>query len=123
MSRRILVAVLIVLMLSVSLPVSAKIREVIKEDYDVLWSAAVRLIRVDKDWVLTDKDKDTGFIIFRYRAKPTNESRATIEILADKSDSKKTGLRWVVQVSIPAVSSIEERMLISDLKSKLREER
>ena len=104
-----------------TLAVHAKTREGIKVEYSTLWSAAVRLIRVDKNFEIIDKDKETGYILFRYQGLNIKPCRSSIEIMADKGKREKEE-RFIIQVSVPGASSIEERMLISDLKKKLREE-
>ncbi|RJO66478.1 MAG: hypothetical protein C4523_12390 [Myxococcales bacterium] len=122
--RRILVIVIVAalsLMLC-EIPLWAKSRDRVAESFDVLWSAAVRLIRVDKNWKIVDKDKETGFIIFEYQSKESS-SQASVEILKDAAPEEKNVSRFVVQVSIPSASSIEERLLIDELKRKIQEER
>ncbi len=104
------------------LPAQAKVRESISENYDNIWSAAVRFIRVDKDWKILDKDKDAGFIVFMYTSEQGEASRASIELMKDADNPDKAKAAFVIQVSIPKSSSIQERMLITDLRAKIREE-
>jgi len=53
----------------------AKSRESFRVDYDSLWSTAVRLLRVDYDAKIVDKDKETGYVVFLLKDVHGKESR------------------------------------------------
>lgn len=98
----------------------AKTTESVPGEYDAVWSTAVKLIRVDYDMKVVDKDKDAGFVIFLYKDNRGKESRATLEITHEKTDDKSAASQRIV-VNIPGASSLEERAFITDLRRKLRD--
>ncbi|MGH7269493.1 MAG: hypothetical protein ACREJ3_03605, partial [Polyangiaceae bacterium] len=46
--------------------------------YDRTWNAALRLVRVDNGWKVTEKDEGSGYLLFEYSSpespKPTSGS-------------------------------------------------
>lgn len=99
----------------------AKTKESLRAEYDTLWSAALRLLRVNLDLKVLDKDKETGYIVFLYKDATVKESRATMEIKRDEKRSKDAENSCTVQVTISGASSTEERGLINELRRKLQE--
>lgn len=118
-----------IVFLSLCAPLHAKTRKMMNWDYSTLYNTTVRLIRVDMNWEIEDKDRDAGFIIFKYVGKSKKILRATVEFIKDETgensdaEGKSPITSVIVQVSIPGVSSVEERMLIDDLNKKLHEEK
>jgi hypothetical protein len=59
------IPVLLVLFVLPSLAQAESKRD-LSYSFGTIWSAAVRYIRVDKRFVLGDKDKETGYMLFTY---------------------------------------------------------
>ena len=129
MKKVILFLLVSIIFLYLCAPLHAKTRKIMKWDYSTLYNTTVRLIRVDMNWEIVDKDKDAGFIIFKYSSKSKKFLRASIEFIReetgenDDAGEKSLATSVIIQVSIPGVSSVEERMLIDDLNKKLHEEK
>ncbi|MBL8681413.1 MAG: hypothetical protein JNK05_19705 [Myxococcales bacterium] len=82
------------------------------------WNATVRLVRVDLGFTITERDRETGFVLFTYRD-TTRTSAASIEIIpADVGGV--VGVRVVVQV--PQMPTYMERHLLTRLDRKLHED-
>jgi hypothetical protein len=86
--------------------------------YEQVWSAAVRMVRVDLRMPVTDRDQELGFILFDYvdgrRSLP-----GSIELLRTPVDGQEQ-IRVTMQV--PAMPSYVERMLLDRLQRKLVED-
>ena len=86
--------------------------------YEQVWSAALRLLRVDYGFPIRDRDEDVGFVLFDYvgtgRAVP-----GSLEVVRTRQND-----RDVVRVTlnIPAMPAYVERMILDKLQRKLREE-
>ncbi|MBX3249440.1 MAG: hypothetical protein KF901_19850 [Myxococcales bacterium] len=86
--------------------------------YDQVWSASLRLLRVDYGFPLRDRDENLGYVLFDYvdggRSVP-----GSFEVVRTRQ-----GEREVVRVTvnIPAMPSYVERMILDKLQRKLREE-
>ncbi len=90
--------------------------------YDKVWSAAVRLIRVDRGWELIDKDKEAGYILFKFAGDNAITCRSSVELVKESTKGSKEGSRVKVIVGIPCGSSLEEHGVLTDLFRKVREE-
>lgn len=125
MSRTVTRSLLILVGLALLLQTSA-LHAVSKESYpvayDQLWSCVVRLLRVNEGFDVTDQDKDAGYIVFTYKSQTGQTSRATVEIFPEGALPRSEAKRLIVQITLSGASSIEERMLLSALQKKLREE-
>lgn len=82
------------------------------------WNAAVRLVRVDMNFAITERDRETGFLLFTYRD-TTRASAASLELIpADVGGV--VGVRVIAQ--IPSMPSYMERHLLTRLDRKLHED-
>jgi len=83
-----------------------------------VWTAAVRLLRIDLGCPITEKDKEEGYFFFDY---PTESGPVpgTIELIRLRVRGVE-GVKVVVQV--PAVPGYEERLVLDKLERKLRAE-
>jgi hypothetical protein len=84
--------------------------------YSLVWTTAVRMVRVDYESPITEKDKDEGYFLFQF-AHAGKEYPGSFEIIPgdDESDAR-------VVVQIPAMPSYFEQMLIDRLERKLKQE-
>jgi hypothetical protein len=89
-----------------------------RHTYDQVWGAAIRLIRVDRGYPITDRDQSVGYFLFDYR----DDGRmhpGSVELVRIE-DQGGGPIRAVIQ--IPAMPSYIERMLLDKLKKKLIDE-
>jgi hypothetical protein len=83
-----------------------------------VWTAAVRLVRVELECPITEKDKDDGYFFFEY----TNQNKAypgTVELVSVQTEAGEQ-VRVIVQV--PAMPSYVEAMILDRLGKKLEKE-
>lgn len=91
--------------------------------YERLWSCVVRLLKIDQQFEINDQDKNAGYIVFTYKSRTGQTSRGTVELFPEEPVPRSEAKRFVVQISLSGASSIEERLLLSALQRKLREEK
>jgi hypothetical protein len=83
--------------------------------YSRVWTTAVRLVRVDLDCAITEKDREEGYFFFDY--KDGNKTYpGSVELVATKEDGVET-VRVVVQV--PALPSYVEALVLDRLGRRL----
>ncbi|MFT5358654.1 MAG: hypothetical protein ACI9KE_005893 [Polyangiales bacterium] len=97
---------------------SARRSDVHSYRYEQMWRSVVRLVRVDYGFTVRDRDEEVGYLLFDYvdsgRTHP-----ASFELVRVQEDGRE---QVRVAVSIPAMPSYIERMLLDRLQRKLREE-
>jgi hypothetical protein len=83
-----------------------------------VWTAAIRLLRVDFESPITEKDKDSGYFLFSYpdSGKQLPGSVEVIKVM----DNGVESVRVVVQ--LPAMPSYVEQMMLDRLGRKLGQE-
>ena len=87
--------------------------------YEQTWQAAVRMIRVDLQCPITDRDEELGFVLFEYR----NAGRSypgSLEVVRSTDGHGVEHVRVTVQVN--AMPSYVERMVFERLTRKLRDD-
>ena len=88
--------------------------------YARVWTAAVRLLRIDLGCPIIEKDKEEGFFFFNYTT--ATGSRAlpgSLEIIRSKVSGVE-GAKVIVQ--IPAMPRYVEKMILKKLARKLKAE-
>jgi hypothetical protein len=91
--------------------------------YDRTWNAAVRMILVDNNWKVTDKDHDDGYLLFDY-VSPENSnakkktSQGTFEFVRGRDGDAPVS----VLVQLPEMPKYQEQMLLDQLSTKMRHE-
>ncbi len=83
-----------------------------------VWPTAVRLLRVDLECPITEKDKEEGYFFFTY-ADHGKTFPGSVELISTKEGSQES-VRVVVQV--PAMPSYVEAMMLDRLARKLQEQ-
>ena len=87
--------------------------------YDRTWNAAVRLVRVDNQWKVTEIDKGNGYVLFEYTSvnekKPTS---GTLELVRGREDDDPVS----VLAQLPQMPSYHEQVLLDELAAKMRRE-
>lgn len=86
--------------------------------FEQIWSAAVRMVRVDLRYPITDKDENIGYLLFEYRDHGRGYP-GSIELVRVR-DSRRDKVKVIIQ--IPSMPSYIEQMLLDRLGRKLREE-
>lgn len=83
-----------------------------------VWTAAVRLMRIDLASPITEKDKDEGYFLFEYPHSGRTYS-GSVEVVALNSDR---GPRVRVAIQVAGLPSYVEAMMLSKLERKLKRE-
>jgi hypothetical protein len=87
--------------------------------YERTWNAALRFVRVDNGWKVTEKDDTNGYLLFEYQslenAKPTSGS---IELVRGRDADGPVS----VLVQLPRMPHYHEQVMLDTLASKMRRE-
>src|SRR5271170_7945062 len=87
--------------------------------YERTWNAALRLVRVDNGWKVTEKDETNGYLLFDYAApqsgKPTPGS---LELVRAREPEATVS----VLVQLPQMPHYHEQVILDALASKMRRE-
>ena len=87
--------------------------------YERTWNAALRLVRVDNGWKVTEKDNENGYLLFDYKQPGTGKSYpGTLELVRGKDDDTAVS----VLVQLPAMPQYYEQNLLNELVQKMRRE-
>ncbi len=87
--------------------------------YARTWNAALRLVRVDNGWKVTEKDEASGYLLFEYKsvenAKPTSGS---VEFVRSGDESAPVS----VLIELPQMPHYHEQLMLDALAAKMRRE-
>src|ERR1700730_13040470 len=87
--------------------------------YDRTWNAALRLVRVDNGWKITEKDDGSGYILFEYRSpESTKDSAGSLELVRPPDAESAVS----VLAQLPQMPRYHEQVLLDALASKMRRE-
>jgi hypothetical protein len=87
--------------------------------YDRTWNAALRLVRVDNGWKITEKDDGSGYILFEYRSPESSKASAgSIELVRRPDVDSPVS----VLAQLPQMPRYHEQVLLDALASKMRRE-
>lgn len=86
--------------------------------FDRTWNAGLRLVRVDMNMKVTEKDEQNGYMLFDYKSP---ESGKPVPGSMEFIRAKDTGAVRVV-VQIPQMPGYHEQVLVDSLARKLRNE-
>jgi hypothetical protein len=87
--------------------------------FDRTWNAALRLVRVDNGWKVTEKEETSGYILFEYR--PPESSKASpgsVELVKPRETDGAVS----VLVQLPQMPHYHEQVILDGLASKMRRE-
>ncbi len=101
------------------LSVQARAGSEIPYGYEQIWSAVIRLVRVDLRMTIDERDKELGFVLFQYR-EGKREFPGSIEIVQEKDQNQKLTMHAVVQ--IPGMPAYVEQVMLDQLKRKLKDD-
>jgi hypothetical protein len=86
--------------------------------FDRTWNAALRMIRVDMAFKVTEKDDQNGYLLFEYRSSEGGKkaTSGSLELVRGEGDHVK------VLAQLPQMPSYHEQVLVDSLSRKLRAE-
>lgn len=87
--------------------------------FERTWNAALRLVRVDRNYKITEKDEANGYLLFEYKsAESSKVTSGSMELIRGSSASEP--VRVVVQ--LPQMPRYHEQVMLDELARKLRHE-
>ena len=103
---------------SVSHEASAKSAYDSSYGFERTWNAGLRLVRVDLDMKVTEKDETNGYMLFDYKSPESGKPvPGSMEFIRNQDSG---AVRVVVQ--IPQMPGYHEQVLVDHLARKLRNE-
>lgn len=113
-------AVVLAALCASSAPARAKQTKVVAYRYAHVWSAAVRMLRVDRGYKVTDKDRENGYILFVFPGSgAVKRCAGSLELVKLRSRSRG---RIRLQIEIAHQPAYVELHLLDKLERKLRDE-
>src|SRR5579863_10490217 len=76
--------------------------------FDRTWNAAMRLVRVDNGWKVTEKEESSGYILFDYRSEGTKVTPGSIELV--KAHGPDSAVSVLIQ--LPQMPHYHEQVLL-----------
>jgi hypothetical protein len=87
--------------------------------YDRTWNAALRLVRVDNGWKITEKDATNGYLLFDYAAPQSSKATpGSLELVRGRENDPNVS----VLVQLPQMPHYHEQVILDALASKMRRE-
>ncbi len=87
--------------------------------YDRTWNAALRLVRVDNGWKVTEKDETSGYLLFEYRSPESAKATpGSFELVRGRDADGSVS----VLVQLPQMPHYHEQVVLDALASKMRRE-
>ena len=87
--------------------------------YDRTWNAALRLVRVDNGWKITEKDETNGYLLFDYAAPQSSKpTPGSLELVRGHDGAPNVS----VLVQLPQMPHYHEQVILDALASKMRRE-
>ncbi len=87
--------------------------------YDRTWNAALRLVRVDNGWKITEKDETNGYLLFDYAAPQSAKATpGSLELVRGRESDNAVS----VLVQLPQMPHYHEQVILDSLASKMRRE-
>ena len=122
MNRVVSIALAMSLVGSAVAPAAARTEDTFSYGFEEVWSSAVRMLRVDLRFPVTDKDRDNGFVLFEYEDRG-RKVPGSLEVFPERNGQGRAARRSVrVTVQVPAMPSYVERMLVDRLGRKLKDD-
>jgi hypothetical protein len=87
--------------------------------YARTWNAAMRLVRVDNGWKVTEKDEANGYLLFEYRSlENAKAASGSIELVRSQNADETVS----VVVQLPQMPHYHEQVILDGLAAKMRRE-
>lgn len=106
-------------LLAVPSAASARVHDDLPWTFSQIYQSSIRLVRVDLGCTITERDADAGFVLFDYESSGRMH-HGSIELAITRARDGSETVRVVVQ--IPTLPTYVERMILSRLERKLRDE-
>ena len=87
--------------------------------YDRTWNAALRLVRVDNGWKVTEKDDASGYLLFEYKS-PENAKATPGSLELVRGRARDSSVSVLVQ--LPQMPHYHEQVILDALSAKMRRE-
>ena len=117
--RRCGTSVLVLAVLAATAPCWARTQQVIPYPIASVWPAAVRFMRVDRNFPIAEKDESAGYILFEHTDGP-KPCRGSLELIRVTDAEGRDATR--LAVTIPDLPKRYEQMLLDKLAAKVRED-
>jgi hypothetical protein len=117
--RRFGVVALSLALLTASSLTWARTLETVPYPIASVWPAAVRFLRVNRDFPIREKDESAGYVLFDYTDGP-KPCKGSLELIRVTDAEGRDATR--VAVSIPELPRRYEAMLADKLAAKLRDD-
>jgi len=86
--------------------------------YDRTWNAALRMVRVDMGFKVTEKDEQNGYLIFEYKSPETNNKASSGSMELVRSKDPDQPIHVIVQLS--EMPRYHEQVMLDSLTRKMR---
>ncbi|MDP9151436.1 MAG: hypothetical protein M3O36_16060 [Myxococcota bacterium] len=87
--------------------------------YERTWNAALRLVRVDEGWKITEKDDASGYLLFEYKSPQSSKATpGSLELVRHPDPEALVS----VLVQLPQMPRYHEQVLLDSLAAKMRRE-
>ncbi len=97
----------------------ARVQQVIPYPIASVWPAAVRFMRVDRNFPIAEKDEAAGYILFEHTDGP-KPCRGSLELIRVTDAEGRDATR--LAVTIPDLPKRYEQLLLDKLAAKVRED-
>lgn len=94
----------------------AKVEHTLRYTKNQTYQAALRHLRVDARYTITEKDSDSGYLLFEYPLKDADKTTSGSIEIVERKDSV------ALIVNLPELPQYHERMLAQGLLKKLRDD-
>jgi hypothetical protein len=88
--------------------------------FDRTWNAALRMVRVDMGCKITEKDDQSGYLMFEYRSTDGGKRISSGSMEFIKGKEADAPVRLVIQ--LPAMPRYHEQVMLDTLVKKMRAE-
>lgn len=105
-------------LLWIPLDAHARKESEVRYRYDQVWGATIRLIRVDYQFRIRDKDEEVGYLLFDYED-GNRTHPGSVELVRFEERGEE---RVRIVLTIPAMPSYVERMVLDKLGNKLEKD-
>jgi hypothetical protein len=83
------------------------------------WNAAIRMVRVDNGWKITEKDEASGYLLFEYHSPESPKGTpGSIELVKGRESDAPIS----VLAQLPQMPQYHEQVLLDSLAAKMRRE-
>jgi hypothetical protein len=110
-----LMFLLCALLAALPAPASARRQREFPYAFDQVWNAALRLVRVDLRFAVTDRDPEGGYVLFDYEAQGKRYP-GSLELV---SQARTAQVATVVVAQVKGMPTYVEQMILDRLDKKL----